>query len=141
MYKAGFFKFFMKLLRVEDKIELLPKQADMDAYYSSIDCYVLPSLNEAFGLVVTEAAANFKPSIVSSTTGVRELINDGINGFVFNREIDKIENLTNKLVEVADLYKYNHDKFVEISKNAHKITEQLSWKKFAQTIMDNMVAE
>lgn len=141
MHKAGVFKFFAKLLKVEDRIELMPRQADMNAYYNSIDCYVLPSLNEAFGLVVTEAASNFKPSIVSSTTGVRELIHDGENGFVFNREIDKIENLTEKLIEVEQMYEFEHDKFVEISKQSHKIVENLSWKEFGETIINNMVAE
>ncbi len=85
IHKSGFFRFCIKILRVGNKIELLPRQADMDAYYNSIDCYVLPSLNEAFGLVVTEAAANFKPSIVSSTTGVRELIRKNQSRFYFGR--------------------------------------------------------
>lgn len=139
--RAGFFMFLAKLLKVDDRIELVPRQADMNTYYNSIDCYVLPSLNEAFGLVVTESAANFKPSIVSSTTGVSELIQDGKNGFIFDREIIKIENLTNKLIEVEQLYEFEHDKFIKISKNAHRIVEKLSWKEFGETIINNMVAE
>ncbi len=141
IHKAGFFKLLIKLLKLEDRIELLPKQADMNEYYKSIDCYVLPSLNEAFGLVVTEAAANSKPSIVSSTTGVRELIKDGKNGFIFKREIDKIENLTNKIIEVSDMFLYKHEEFVRISQNAHKIAENLSWKHFGDTIINNMTEE
>ncbi|MBQ3101480.1 glycosyltransferase family 4 protein [bacterium] len=139
--KAGFFKLLIKLLKLEDRIELLPKQADMNEYYKTIDCYVLPSLNEAFGLVVTEAAANSKPSIVSSTTGVRELIKDNKNGFIFKREIDKIENLTNKIIEVSDLFLYNHEEYVNIAKCAHEIAESLSWKQFGDVIIENMVAE
>ncbi len=139
--KAGFFKLLIKILELEDRIELLPRQADMNEYYKSIDCYVLPSLNEAFGLVVTEAAANSKPSIVSSTTGVRELIKDNHNGFVFKREINKIENLTNKIVDVSDMFLYEHEKFVEISRSAHEIAENLSWKNFGDVIINNMVEE
>ena len=139
--KSGFFKLLIKLLKLEDKIELLPKQADMNSYYNSIDSYVLPSLNEAFGLVVTEAAANSKPSIVSSTTGVRELINDNRNGFVFKREINKIENLTNKIIEVSDMYLYEHEKFANIACAAHKIAENLSWKHFGDVIINNMAEE
>lgn len=139
--KSGFFRLLVKFLKLEDRIELLPKQADMNEYYKTIDCYVLPSLNEAFGLVVTEAAANSKPSIVSSTTGVRELICDNKNGFVFKREIDKIENLTNKIIEVSDMYLYEHEKFTQVAHRAHEIAEKLSWKNFGDVIINNMTEE
>ncbi len=141
IHKAGFFKFMVKFLGLSNKVQVLPKQADMNVYYNMIDCYVLPSLNEAFGLVVTEAASNYKPSIVSSTTGVRELIEDGVNGFVFDREINKIENLTNKISEVYEMYMYENEKFTEVSKNAHKIAENLDWKEFGRVIIENMVEE
>lgn len=140
-HKSFFFKFTVNVLGLKDWIELLPKQANMQEYYKSIDCYVLPSLNEAFGLVVTEAACKFKPSLVSSTTGVRELIEDGVNGFVFDRAKHPVNNLAKKLVEVTDIYFADNSKFVEISKNAHEISQKLSWKKFSDTIINNMIGE
>jgi len=139
--KAFFFKSMVKLLGLQSKMEILPKQENMNEFYKTIDCYVLPSLNEAFGLVVTEAASNFKPSLVSSTTGVRELIQDGINGFVFNREKNPINDLAKKLTEITDMYFNNNKKFIEISKNAHEISTKLDWKKFSDTIINNMIGE
>lgn len=139
--KSFFFKLMINLLGLKNRVELLPKQANMQEFYQTIDCYVLPSLNEAFGLVVTEAASNFKPSLVSSTTGVRELVSDGENGFVFDREKTPVKNLTQKLIEVSDIYFFEHDKFVEISKNAHQISAQLDCKKFADSIINNLIAE
>lgn len=140
-HKAFFFKTFIKLLGLQNRIELLPKQNDMDSYYKSIDCYILPSLNEAFGLVVTEAASNFKPSLASSTTGVRELIKDSENGFVFERTQTPVKNLTQKLIEITDIYFNNYDKFVEITKNAYEISAKLDWRKFTDTIINNMTPE
>lgn len=139
--KALFFKLFVVFLGLGERVEILPKQSDMQKYYESIDCYVLPSLNEAFGLVVTEAASKFKPSIVSSTTGVSELINDGQNGFAFNRIKTPVKNLTHKLKEVCDIYFNNYDKFIEISKKSHEISTKLDWKKFSQTIINNLTEE
>lgn len=139
--KAGFFKAFVKVLGLEDKVEILPKQSDMTSYYKSIDCYVLPSLNEAFGLVVTEAASNYKPSIVSSTTGVRELVQDGKNGFVFDREKSPVKGLAEKIKEVSEIYFNNYDKYIQISKEAHETPKRLDWKKFTDTIINNMVGE
>lgn len=140
-HKSRFYSFMINLLGLQKKIELLPKQSNMNEFYNSIDCYVLPSLNEAFGLVVTEAASNFKPSIVSSTTGVRELIEDGQNGFIFDRAKKPVKNLVKKLSEVCELYFNQYNKFVEISKNANEITKKLDWKNFVDTIINNMVKE
>lgn len=137
-HKSSFFKLCIKLLGLESRIELLPKQRNMSDYYKSIDCYVLPSLNEAFGLVVPEAATNFKPSIVSSTTGVAELVQDGENGFVFDRVKNPVRNLAKKLAEVADIYFNNKEKYCEILKCAHEIPTKLEWKKFSDTIIENM---
>lgn len=139
--KSGIFRTTTKLLGLQDKIEILPKQSDMAQYYQSVDCYVLPSLNEAFGLVVTEAAANSKPSLVSSTTGVRELIEDNKNGFVFDRSKNPVKNLRNKLNQIEDTYFNNFEEFVQISKRAHKIPQKLSWKEFVDTIINNMIGE
>lgn len=141
IHKSGFFKFMVKILGLNEIVEVLPKQKNMDEYYKNIDCYILPSLNEAFGLVVPEAASNFKPSIVSSTTGVSEIVEDGVNGFVFNRAKNAVKNLSNKIVEVSNLYFNNYDKFIEISKNSHTIVEKLDWKKFTDIIIENLVSE
>jgi glycosyltransferase involved in cell wall biosynthesis len=140
-HKSFFFQFMIKFLGLQDRIELLAKQADMEEYYKTIDCYVLPSLNEAFGLVVTEAASNFKPSLVSSTVGVRELVDDNFSGFVFERKHNPVKNLVDKLTEITALYFNEHEKFVEISKNADGIAKKLSWKKFNNTIITNMIGE
>ena len=139
--KSFFFRSLVNLLGLKNRVEVLPRQADMDSYYDSIDCYVLPSLNEAFGLVVTEAASHSKPSIVSSTTGVRELIKDGENGFVFAREKTPTKNLNKKLKEVSDMYFNEWEKFAEISKKAHSTSQNLDWKAFTDTIINNMIEE
>ncbi len=140
-HKSGLFKSVVKILGLQDKIEILPRQADMAAYYNSIDCYVLPSLNEAFGLVVTEAASNSKPSLVSSTTGVRELIVDGEDGFVFDRSKNPTKNLAQKLKEIENIYHNDFEKFTQVAKQAHEIPQRLSWKTFTDTIINNMIGE
>lgn len=141
IHKAFFFKTAVKLLGLENRIEILPKQKDMEEYYKTIDCYVLPSLNEAFGLVVTEAASNFRPSLASSTTGVSELIQDGVSGFVFDREKNPVKNLAEKLAKITDIYFNENQKFNEIAKNANEIAKKLDWKNFTAIIINNMIKE
>lgn len=141
MHKAFLYKFLIKALGLGDVIELLPKQEDMRSFYRSIDCYVLPSLNEAFGLVVTEAALNSRPSLVSSTTGVSGLVVDGQNGFVFERAQNPLKHLSEGLKRVYNLYFSNYPMYVEISKRAWEMSSQLDWQKFSDTIIQNMKEE
>jgi starch synthase len=59
----------------------LPNQ-DVRAAMRDHDVLVLPSISEAFGLVVTEALAQGTPVIVTDNVGAGEMITDGIHGFV-----------------------------------------------------------
>jgi len=51
-------------------------------YYSVSDIVVVPSLQEAFGLVVSEAMACGKPVIGTNVGGIPDQIIDGYNGFL-----------------------------------------------------------
>jgi glycosyltransferase involved in cell wall biosynthesis len=57
--------------------------ADVARFLATARCLVFPSLwYECHGLVVAEALSRGIPVIVSRTTGVRDLIQDGLNGLV-----------------------------------------------------------
>lgn len=50
-------------------------------FYAMSDVVVVPSIQEAFGLAVTEAMACGKPVIGSNVGGITDQIDDGYNGF------------------------------------------------------------
>jgi glycosyltransferase involved in cell wall biosynthesis len=59
-------------------------QNELPAFYDLCDVLVLPSNNEAWGLVLNEAMNAGKPVIASDRVGAaRDLIHEGINGAVF----------------------------------------------------------
>jgi len=60
------------------QIDTLPK------WYASAGAFVHPALEEPWGLVINEAMASGLPVICSRTTGAAELIEDGLNGFLFD---------------------------------------------------------
>lgn len=55
---------------------------DLPAYYSMGEVFVLPSLHEAFGIVVLEAMACGTPVIASKFGGMLDIITEGVNGFL-----------------------------------------------------------
>ncbi len=58
-------------------------QKDIAPFYKIMDLKVLPSPNEGLGLVVLEAMAAGVPCIGADGGGIREIIDDGVNGFLF----------------------------------------------------------
>jgi glycosyltransferase involved in cell wall biosynthesis len=59
-------------------------QSELPAFYDLCDLLVLPSDNEAWGLVLNEAMNAGKPVIASDRVGAaRDLVHEGINGAIF----------------------------------------------------------
>jgi glycosyltransferase involved in cell wall biosynthesis len=55
--------------------------SDVQLAYALADAFVLASSYETFSLVTFEAAASGLPLLCTAVSGVRELIDDGVNGF------------------------------------------------------------
>ena len=59
--------------------------SDHHAFYAQLDCFVLPSRIEAFGLVLTEAMAHQVPVITSDAEGPMSIVHDGVDAVVTPR--------------------------------------------------------
>ena len=57
-------------------------QSDLSNRYHASDVYVSSSKHESFGKVLVEAMAAGLPVVATNTTGSREIVIDGINGFL-----------------------------------------------------------
>jgi glycosyltransferase involved in cell wall biosynthesis len=58
---------------------------ELRVLYSNAHLFVLPSLAEAFGLVLIEAMASGVPPIGSTAGGIPDVITDGVNGLLFKK--------------------------------------------------------
>ncbi len=57
-------------------------QFELNDFYQQSSVFVLASLEDGFGMVVTQAMACGLPVIVTENVGARDLVQDGVNGFV-----------------------------------------------------------
>jgi glycosyltransferase involved in cell wall biosynthesis len=73
-----------KSLHVESRVVFAgyAPQRFLNAAYDACDVAVLPSRQEGFGLVVVEGWLYKKPTLISTTAGIAELIKDGENGLL-----------------------------------------------------------
>ena len=58
---------------------------DMTQIYKRIHCIVLPSYHEGMSNVLLEAAAHGRPGIASNIAGCREIIEEGVTGFLVSK--------------------------------------------------------
>jgi UDP-glucose:(heptosyl)LPS alpha-1,3-glucosyltransferase len=59
---------------------------DIHLYYKAADCFVFPSLYEAFPLVVLESLSTGVPVVAANVNGVTDCIDDGVNGHIIERK-------------------------------------------------------
>lgn len=92
------------------------KKDELNKYYQQADLFVLPSREEVWGLVVNEAMSFGVPVITTNTcsAGV-ELIEDGVNGYLFEPEnsLDLAQKI--KLIfEKDDISKIKNNNLIKI---------------------------
>jgi glycosyltransferase involved in cell wall biosynthesis len=67
------------------------------------DIFVLPSVNEGFGLAAVEAMSNKLLVVASCVGGVKEIIKDGINGFFATaKDTDNLAEVINKVYSLNE---------------------------------------
>lgn len=54
----------------------------LERYYRAADCFAMLSTFDTFGMVVLEAMASGLPVIISKGVGAKDLVEEGVNGFV-----------------------------------------------------------
>jgi len=89
-----------KNLQVSDKISLCGqlKLDELALLYRVADVFVLPSLNEAFGMVISEAMASGTPCVVSNGGACPEIVQDC--GLIF--EQGNYRDLAEKVLQVLE---------------------------------------
>jgi len=101
-------KIKVKNLKLEDKVIFAGQvaQADMPAYYSAADLFILNSGYEGLSHALLEALSYNLPTIASNIGGNSEVIHDNVNGllFAYNNQdqiFDSVEQIFNnpQLVE------------------------------------------
>lgn len=111
-------------LNVKDKIIFLGYVKDMIKFYSLIDCHVIPSRSESFGLTAIEAQAFAIPVIASSINGLNEIVLDKKTGLLFEPENEK------DLAEKIELIYTDENLRNELTKNGLENAKKYSLKNY-----------
>lgn len=91
-------KIKVKEMNLEKHVIFLGLRSDIPDILKSLDIFVLPTLQEAFGTSIIEAMAVEKPVIASRVDGVPEIVKDGLNGILV--EPGNPKNLTKAIIQL-----------------------------------------
>jgi len=102
---------------------------DMEKIYPAGDILVMLSKFDTFGMVITEAMAASLPVIISDNVGAKDLVIQGENGFVINRE--NIEMISSKINLML-----NKVKRLEMGKKAHHTALNNTWEQMTLKVLN-----
>jgi glycosyltransferase involved in cell wall biosynthesis len=103
---------------------------DVQEIYKDLDVVIAPTQNEEpFGLIACEAGMFGIPVIVANNGGLIEIVEDGVNGFIFNSK--NASELAHKIIILLN------DKFLmfQLGRAARNLIE----KKFTKEIMNEKI--
>ena len=70
--------------KANNKIRFVGRKSDPERYYAAMDCYVMPSYREGFGMTIIEAESMELPVLVSDITGHKDTMVPHVTGYCFD---------------------------------------------------------
>ena len=100
---------------------------DMEDIYVASDTYVLLSDFDTFGMTVLEAMAAGLPVIISPAVGAKDLVTEGINGYIVAQDDDTAAG--DKIISLLDNHRRN-----TMGRAAMLVAERHSWNNVTKKI-------
>lgn len=71
---------------------------------------------------------------MSNNIGAKDIIKDGINGFVY----DTNKNIARNLAEKITLVYNSYNNLEELTQNAYETAKEVTWNNFAKKLFENL---
>jgi UDP-glucose:(heptosyl)LPS alpha-1,3-glucosyltransferase len=103
----GKYRKFAQSLGIDESVTFAGTQTDgLERYYRAADIFIMLSRFDTFGMVVLEAMAAGMPVIVSSNVGAKDIVEDGINGYILS-DCDDADNAAQRIIQLLDAGRRN----------------------------------
>lgn len=118
----------------EGAIKYIGTSDDVMSVISEYDCIVLPSYREGLSRVLLEAASMAKPIITTSVPGCKEVVDDGVNGYLCEvKDADSLAEQMRKMLKLtyeerSEMGRRGREKVVK------EFNEKIVIKKYEETI-------
>jgi len=129
----------MERLTAMDGIIYLGASDHVEDFIQKADCVVLPSYKEGVPRSLLEAAAMAKPIIATDVTGCRDVVEDGVNGFLCSPKdskalLDKMEKMIG--LDIRERIRFGNNGREKIKKD---FDQNIVIEKYARVVEDILV--
>lgn len=130
--------YYRQILKYIDENELIKRinimgsmpSEELHEQYSRADIFVLPSLNEGYGMVLLEAMYHKLPVVATAVGGIPELVKDGFSGILVPpRDSTRMAIAVKRLINDKDL----RARFAQNAYNSN-MDKMRSWDKVGEDI-------
>ena len=102
---------------------------EIEKYYLAADMFAMPSVYDTFGMAVLEAMAAGLPVIISQTVGAKDLVQNGVSGFVLN-DPPNAKEVAEKIRVLSDAQNR-----LNMGRHAHKQAALHTWDHLAKQML------
>lgn len=92
---------FVEKEKIISKITFLGFRTDIEELLVKSNIFILPSKDEGFPISILEAMSSGMPILASNVAGVPEMVSDGVNGLLFEPNVEDIHKALNRLFTVS----------------------------------------
>lgn len=86
----------------EGNVKYLGVTSDVVPFLMEADCVVLPSYREGISFTLLEGAAMSLPLVTTNTVGCRDVVTDGVNGFLCqSRDVRSLANAMERVIKMT----------------------------------------
>ncbi len=84
------------------ELKMIPFNKDIHPFLKEADVIVMPSYHEGMSNVLMEASATARPVLASNISGCREIVDDGVTGFLFEaKNADSLYTAMKKMAKLS----------------------------------------
>lgn len=126
----------VRALGLEDRVRFagyVPRE-EIARHYAAAHVFVLPSYNEGMSVATLEAMAAGLPVVVTRTGGTLELVQENVNGFVFDR--GDMATLTGHIRRLAT----DRELARKMSRSSQSHAGQFSWERPAGQYLEQFLS-
>jgi UDP-glucose:(heptosyl)LPS alpha-1,3-glucosyltransferase len=122
------YKMLARDMGISERVAFAGITRKVEKYYMAADILAMPSGFDTFGLVVLEAMAAGLPVIISKSVGARDLVRQGVNGFILSKNPSTSE----MAVSLSSLL--DSEKRKMMGENGRKVAGLQTWEKTAEVV-------
>lgn len=114
---------------------------ELDAYYKAADCFVLPTREDVWGLVINEAMARGLPVITTDRClAGQEMVKDGLNGYLVPVEDEvSLREAMLKIMHDDELRKQMSEESIKVAKKYTIETMAKAYQKQIENLSDRVI--